>query len=142
MSVRRILDEKGRNVLTMGPQSTMREAAMLLHDQHVGAVIIVDFDEHIAGILAERDIVGSIARFGADCLDKPVSAFMWTKVYKCREEMTADEVMEMMSRHKARHIPVEKNGRLAGIISIGDVVKAHIRDIKSETEQIRAYIAS
>lgn len=142
MTVRRILDEKGRNVLTIGPQATVREAAKLLHDHRVGAVIIIGLDERIAGILAERDIVASIARDGVECLDRPVAAYMWTRVYTCREEMTADQVMEEMSRHKARHLPVEKNGRLAGIISIGDVVKAHIRDIRTEAEHIKAYIAS
>lgn len=142
MTVKRILEEKGRDVLTTGPHSTLRDAATLMQEHHVGAVIIVDFEEHIGGILAERDIVAAIAKHGAECLDKPVSSLMWRRVYTCREDMSVEEVMEMMSKHRARHLPVEKNGRLTGIISIGDVVKAHIRDIRSEADHIKAYIAS
>ena len=141
MIVAQILEEKGRNVLTMGLHATLREAAKLLHDHHVGAVIILDSNNHIAGILAERDIVAAIATKGPELLGKPVSSVMWKKVYRCTEDMSVEELMQMMSTHRARHIPVEKDGRLAGIISIGDVVKAHIRDIKTEAEHIKAYIA-
>lgn len=141
MTVKRILEEKGRNVLTAGPQATLRETAVMMHDNRIGAVIILDQGDRIAGIVAERDVVANIAKFGPSCLDKPVSSVMWTNVYRCTEDMTTDAVMEMMSTYRARHIPVEKDGKLAGIISIGDVVKAHIRDIKSEAEHIKAYIA-
>jgi CBS domain-containing protein len=124
MSVKAILDEKGRNVLTISPQATVREAAKTLHDHHIGAVIVIDKNERIVGILAERDIVSAIARFGTDCLDKSVSSVMWP-----------------MSAKRARHVPVEMNGHLVGIISIGDVVKAHIKAIEREAEEIKAYIA-
>jgi CBS domain-containing protein len=141
MSVKAILDEKGRAVLTCVPQMTIRDAAKTLHEHHVGALVIIDYDEHIVGILAERDIVAAIAKSGADCLDKPLSTIMWTNVYKCAEKNSVQSVMAMMSQHRARHIPVEERGRLVGIISIGDVVKAHIRHIENEAEQIKAYIA-
>ncbi len=141
MTVRRILEEKGRNVLTTGPDATLHQVASMLSEHHVGALIIVDFDQHIAGIVAERDIVGNIAKFGPDCLEEPVSSIMWKNVYRCSEETTVGELMELMSKHRARHIPVEKHGKLVGIVSIGDVVQAHIREIKSETEHIKAYIS-
>ena len=141
MSVKAILDEKGRNVLTISPQATVREAAKTLHDHHIGAVIVVDGGDHIVGILAERDIVSSIARFGADCLDKSVASIMWPNVHRCREDTSIGELMALMSAKRARHVPVEMNGHLSGIISIGDVVKAHIKAIEREAEEIKAYIA-
>jgi CBS domain-containing protein len=132
MSVKAILNEKGSNVITVTAQVTVQQAASLLHENHIGAVVVVDPEEHI---------VASIARYGAACLDKPVSSVMWQNVYCCREEMSVDSLMEMMSKFRARHLPVEREGRLAGIISIGDVVKYHIRAIENEAEQIKAYIA-
>ncbi|MCR6499513.1 CBS domain-containing protein [Shinella sp. CPCC 101442] len=142
MYVKTILDEKGRNVVTGGPQLTVRQAAVYLHENHIGAIVIVDRNDRIAGILTERDIVAAIARNGAECLDKPISSIMWGNVHRCSETETVEQLMEMMSTLRARHIPVEKDGRLVGIISIGDVVKSHIRAIKHEAEAIKAYIAS
>lgn len=141
MSVKAILNEKGHDVITVTEQVTVQQAATLLHENHIGAVVVVDPEEQIVGIMTERDIVASIARYGASCLDKPVSSVMWQNVYCCREEMSVDTLMEMMSKLRARHLPVEREGRLAGIISIGDVVKYHIRAIENEAEQIKAYIA-
>ncbi|RVQ00087.1 CBS domain-containing protein [Sinorhizobium meliloti] len=141
MSVKAILNEKGSNVVTVTAQVTVQQVATLLHENHIGAVVVVDTEEHIVGIMTERDIVASIARYGAACLDKPVSSVMWQNVYCCREEMSVDALMEMMSKFRARHLPVEREGRLAGIISIGDVVKYHIRAIENEAEQIKAYIS-
>ena len=141
MYVKTILDEKGRNVVTGGPQLTVRQAAVYLHENHIGAIVIVDRTDHIAGIVTERDIVAAVARNGADCMDKPISSIMWGNVYRCGETETVDELMERMSKLRARHIPVEKDGRLVGIISIGDVVKSHIRMIKHEADAIKAYIA-
>jgi CBS domain-containing protein len=141
MSVKAILNEKGHNVVTVTPNVTVQQAATFLHENRIGAVVVVDPDDHIMGILTERDVVASIAKYGAACLDKPVSSVMWQNVYCCREEMSVDTLMEMMSKLRARHLPVERDGQLAGIVSIGDVVKYHIRSIETETEQIKAYIA-
>ena len=141
MYVRTILDEKGRNVVTGGPQLTVRQAAVYLHENHIGAIVIVDRNDRISGIVTERDIVAAIARSGAECLDKPISSIMWGNVHRCDEDQTVDELMEMMSTLRARHIPVEKEGRLVGIISIGDVVKSHIRAIQHEADAIKAYIS-
>ncbi|MBB4187883.1 CBS domain-containing protein [Sinorhizobium terangae] len=141
MSVRAILNEKGHNVVTVTPDVTVHQAATILHGNRIGAVVVVDPDDHIVGILTERDVVAAIAKYGAACLDSSVSSVMWQNVYCCREEMSIAALMEMMSKLRARHLPVEKEGRLAGIVSIGDVVKHHIRAMEHETEQIKAYIA-
>ncbi len=142
MYVKAILDEKGRNVVTGGPQLTVRQAAVYLHENHIGAIVIVDRNDRIAGIATERDIVAAIARNGAECLDKPISSIMWGNVYRCGENQSVNDLMEMMSKLRARHIPVEKEGRLVGIVSIGDVVKSHIRAIQHEADAIKAYISS
>jgi CBS domain-containing protein len=141
MSVKAILNEKGRQVVTVDPQSMVRDAVGLLHENRIGAVIIVKPGDKIAGILTERDVVAAMAKFGAACLDKPVSAVMWSKVHSCNEEMSINDIMEIMNNMRARHLPVEKNGRLVGIVSIGDAVRHHIRAIEHEAEQIKAYIA-
>lgn len=141
MTVKAILKEKGNEVVTIVPATTLAEAATILHSRHIGAVVVVDDSQRIVGILAERDIVGAIAESGADCLGRPISEIMWTNVYRCSEDMTTDSLMQLMSSRRARHIPVERDGRLVGIISIGDVVKAHIRAIENEAEHIKAYIA-
>jgi CBS domain-containing protein len=141
MSVKAILDEKGRQVVTVDPQTKVRQAIGLLHENRIGAVIIVKPGDKIAGILTERDVVAAMAKFGADCLDKTVSAVMWSKVYSCTEDMTINDIMEIMNNMRARHLPVEKSGRLVGIVSIGDAVRHHIRAIEREAEQIKAYIA-
>ena len=141
MSVKAILNEKGRQVVTVDPQAKVRQVVALLSENRIGAVIIVKPGDKIAGILTERDVVAAMAKFGADCLDKTVSAVMWSKVHSCTEEMSIDDIMEIMNNMRARHLPVEKNGRLVGIVSIGDAVRHHIRAIEHEAEQIKAYIA-
>ncbi|MDO9415342.1 CBS domain-containing protein [Pararhizobium sp.] len=141
MSVRAILNEKGRNVVTVGSQMTIRQAAKFLNENHIGAVVIVDTGDKIGGILTERDIVAAVAQHGPEGLEKPVASVMWSNVFRCGEDTTIEDLMAMMSSKRARHIVVEKDGHLAGIISIGDVVKSHIRAIEQEAAHIKAYIA-
>ncbi|MCD2176826.1 CBS domain-containing protein [Rhizobium sp. C1] len=141
MNVKAILNEKGSDVVTIGPKATVADVAKVLHERRIGAVVVVDDSRRIVGIIAERDIVGAIADHGASCLSRSIADVMWSNVYRCTEDMTVDSLMQLMSARRARHIPVERDGRLVGIISIGDVVKAHIRAIESEAEHIKAYIA-
>lgn len=140
-SARSILDQKGRNVFTISPTVTLGEAARVLEEQKIGAVVVVGMENRIVGIFTERDVVRAIGSEGKDAYDQPVSAFMTANVYRCREETTVNELMEMMSSRRFRHVPVEDNGKLSGIISIGDVVKSRIREIEQEAEHIKAYIA-
>lgn len=141
MSVQAILNEKGRQVVTVDPQALVRQAVSLLHDNRIGAVVVVHPGDKVAGLLTERDVVAAMAKFGSECLEKPVTAVMWSKVHTCTEEMSINDIMEIMNDRRARHLPVERNGRLVGIVSIGDAVRHHIRAIESEAEQIKAYIA-
>lgn len=141
MHVRAILDEKGRNVLTIGPDATLEDAARVLQENRIGALVVLGMNEQIKGILSERDIVNAIARDGAEALKKTVSVAMTSNVHRCTEEMTVDALMSLMSEKRCRHIPVEADGKLAGMVSIGDVVKSRIREIEFEAQSIKAYIA-
>jgi CBS domain-containing protein len=140
-SARSILEQKGRNVITISPTVTLGEAAHVLEEHKIGAVVVVGMESRIVGIFTERDVVRAIGTAGKDAFDQPVSAFMTANVYRCREDTSVNELMEMMSSRRFRHVPVEDNGKLSGIISIGDVVKSRIREIEQEAEHIKAYIA-
>lgn len=142
MTVRSILDEKGRDVFTIGPDETLAAAIRLLAEKRIGAVVVLRTDGGIGGILSERDIVRALAEGGAAALTKPISAFMTSKVQVCREENTVNDVMEVMTRVRFRHLPVEREGKLVGLVSIGDVVKRRIEDVEREAEDIKAYIAT
>ena len=141
MHVRAILDEKGRNVLTIRPDATLQDAVRALHENRIGALVVLGVNEQIRGILSERDIINAVARHGAAALGKTVSTVMTSNVHRCTEDTTIDALMSLMSEKRCRHIPVEVSGKLAGMVSIGDVVKSRIREIELEADEIKAYIA-
>ena len=141
VSVKTILEEKGRDVVTLAPSATLAEAAGTLNDKRIGAVVIIGMEGRIAGIFTERDLVHAIARSGASALEQPVSSVMTSNVHRCHESTVIGELMEVMTARRFRHVPVETDGKLAGIISIGDVVKSRIRQVEQEAEEIKAYIA-
>ena len=142
MTVKAILQSKGHDVLTIGPNETLAEAIRLLAEHRIGALVITNGERHIVGILSERDIVRVIATEGAAALSQSVRNAMTAKVKSCNESSSVNEVMEIMTRGRFRHLPVEKNGQLDGIISIGDVVKRRIEDVEREAEEIKHYIAT
>ena len=142
MTVKSILEEKGREVVTLGPSETIENAIRTLAERRIGALVITSGDNRIAGILSERDVVRIIAAEGADALKKPLSAAMTSRVLTCTASHTVNDVMETMTEGRFRHLPVEVDGFLVGIVSIGDVVKRRIRDVEREAEDIKAYIAT
>ena len=142
MTVKAILDEKGRDVATMSPGKSLLDAAELLGEKRIGAVVITDALGKILGILSERDIVKFLAVDGQDALGMAVDDAMTRKVKTCSEANTVNEVMEIMTAGRFRHLPVEVDGKLGGIISIGDVVKRRIEDVEREADEIRNYIAA
>ncbi len=142
MNVKSILDQKGREVVTIAPDRTLADATHLLAEHRIGAVVVTGADGSIAGILSERDIVRTLGEDGASALDQAVSSAMTASVKICHEEHGINEVMEIMTRGRFRHLPVETDGRLAGIVSIGDVVKRRIEDVEREAAEIRNYIAT
>lgn len=142
MTVRSILDRKGSDVVTLEPEQTLARAAQLLGARRIGAVVIVDGERRIVGILSERDIVRVIGEAGGDALGLRVDQVMTSKVTTCGEAHTVNHVMEVMTQGRFRHLPVERDGKLAGIISIGDVVKRRLEEVQREADQIREYIAT
>jgi CBS domain-containing protein len=142
MTVKAILEEKGHDVYTIGPNEKLSEAIRVLAEHRIGALVITSAERKIIGILSERDIVRVIAKQGAAALDHTVRSVMTAKVKVCNERHTVNEVMEIMTRGRFRHLPVEKDGVLDGLVSIGDVVKKRIEDVEKEAEEIRTYIAT
>ncbi|MBW3098215.1 CBS domain-containing protein [Pseudohoeflea coraliihabitans] len=142
MKVRQILDEKGRDVVTVPREMELISAARFLSEQKIGAVVVSDGADGIAGILSERDIVRAVSEKSAAALEASAATFMTKEVVTCSEEHTVNQVMEIMTRGRFRHLPVVENGKIVGIISIGDVVRRRIEEIEREAEEIKAYIAS
>jgi CBS domain-containing protein len=142
MTVKAILSRKGRDVLTIAPTANLSEAVKLLAERRIGAVIVTGPDDRVAGILSERDIVRTLAARGPAALDDNVAAVMTRKVTTCTEADTIAAIMERMTAGKFRHMPVLDQGKLAGVISIGDVVKYRLHEIEGETEALREYIAT
>ncbi len=141
MTVASILNDKGRDVFNERASAALGDICKKLGTHGVGAIVITSEKGVIEGIISERDIVKAIAREGVSVLDRPVSEFMTRAVVTCTEEEHVNEVMARMSSGRFRHVPVKKNGVLAGLISIGDVVKYRIAQIEREAEDMRSYIA-
>lgn len=142
MIVNGILSIKGRNVVTIGPNQTIGEAARILSEKRIGALLVQDGQKPFLGIVSERDIVRAISARGAGALDEPVSGFMTEKVTTCTTQTPINDVMEVMTQGKFRHVPVVEGGTLLGIVSIGDVVKMRLEEIEAEAQAIRDYIAT
>jgi CBS domain-containing protein len=140
MTVKAILCRKGNNVVTIEPTATLASALKVLAENRIGAVLITGADQQMLGILSERDIVWAMAERGARALDQPVGQVMTRKVVTCTESETVGEIMERMTAGKFRHVPVLDRGRLAGIISIGDVVKFRLGEMEHESNALREYI--
>ncbi len=139
MTVRSILDTKGHNILSVEPDTKLSAAIKILGERKIGAVLVMSQGK-VDGILSERDIVRVLAERGAKVLDEPVSAVMTRKVVSCRESDTVGGIMEMMTIGKFRHLPVVEDGRVVGLISIGDVVKWRVLEYEREQEALRDYI--
>jgi CBS domain-containing protein len=140
MTVRAILDTKGHQVEGIQPGATLSAAVKLLGEKKIGAVLVLNVAGRIEGILSERDIVRVLSERGASVLDEPVSNVMTRKVVSCRQSDTVSGIMEMMTLGKFRHLPVVEDGKVVGLISIGDVVKWRVREYETEQEALREYI--
>jgi CBS domain-containing protein len=139
MTVRAILDTKGHQIESVEPDARLSVAIKTLAERKIGAVLVIS-QGRIEGILSERDIVRVLGERGAAVLDEPVSAVMTRKVVSCRQADTVAAIMEMMTSGKFRHLPVVEDGRVVGLISIGDIVKWRVREYEAEQEALREYI--
>ena len=141
MIVSHILAQKGRDVATVSAEASVTDAVQILGARKVGALVVSNPGRDILGIISERDVVKLIARAGVGALGEPVSRHMTAKVISCAPDDTIGTVMERMTAGRFRHMPVEEGGKLAGIISIGDVVKHRVAEIEADAKALRDYIA-
>ncbi len=141
MQVRQVIAQKELDVVTTRPEASIAEAAALLKEKNIGAVVVTKSDGAISGILSERDIVRGLPDHGGKLLDKKVADLMTKEVTTCTPEDRIEDIMKLMTSGRFRHLPVVADGRLAGIISIGDVVKNRLRELESETSDLRQYIS-
>ena len=139
MTVRAILDTKGHQIQSVEPDDKLSAAIKILAERKIGAVLAIS-KGRIEGILSERDIVRVLGERGAAALDEPVSAVMTRKVVSCKQSDTVAAIMEMMTMGKFRHLPVIEEGIVAGLISIGDIVKWRVMEYEMEQEALREYI--
>ena len=127
-------------VFTAAPEDSVRDLLRSLADHNVGALVVVAGDA-VAGVVSERDVVRRLAADGADILDRPVREIMTTEVVTCASSDPIDRVAETMTQRRIRHMPVVDEGRLAGIVSIGDVVSHRMRQLESDRGQLEQYIS-
>jgi CBS domain-containing protein len=140
MLVKNILVGKRGNVVTIEPTADLTAAVKLLAERRIGAVVILGADNRIVGILSERDIVRVLAEHGPTALNQPVGQVMTRDVKTCSEDDTIGGLMSRMTTGKFRHMPVVEQGKLIGIVSIGDVVKNRVEEIEHEAEALREYV--
>ena len=142
MSVARILARKGRCVVTTRPGRTLHEVAKELVLHNIGALVVVDANDDVLGLISERNIVEAFASRGIDALLDSASSHMEANPRFAHEDDTVDQTMETMTLERRRHLPVLRDGRLSGIVSIGDVVKYRLDAIEAERSELREYIAT
>jgi CBS domain-containing protein len=141
MTIAAILREKGDDVVHVSPQASLRELIDILTEKRIGAVPVIEGDQ-VAGIMSERDVIQALKRLGPAALDRPVREMMTTPPITVDPETSLLAGLSLMTRRRIRHLPVMRDGRMVGFVSIGDLVKARIDRIESEAEAMRAYIAS
>ena len=140
MFVSDILRTKGNVIHSGTPDMTVARAASEMTGRKIGSLLVLDGEAGIAGILSERDIVRGLATFGAECLDGPVSQLMTRGVTTTVPGATIAQAMEIMTQGRFRHLPVMEGGKLAGMISIGDVVKYRLAEATREVEEMQKYV--
>ena len=141
MNVQSILGHKGSDVAIVGQRATLADAAAQLRDRKVGALVVSDDGRHIDGIVSERDVVRALASHGAATLGRTVASAMSATVVTCRPDDSVEELMSSMTERRIRHLPVvDDDGLLAGIVSIGDVVKSRLGQLQGENEALTEYI--
>lgn len=141
MNVEQLLSGKGHDVISVQPHRTLSEAIRTLSEKRIGAVVVMGADGALVGILSERDIIRALGELGPGALESAVSRSMTSKVVTCRPQTSVDELMEIMTTGRFRHVPVVENGRVTGLVSIGDVVKHRVAAIEAESQAMRDYIA-
>lgn len=141
MIVSQILKSKAdHGIISVKPTDHVRDAVKLLSEKRIGTVVVSADGASLDGILSERDVVREMGRRGTSCLDEPVSALMTARLVTCAPGDSADAVMEMMTNGRFRHVPVLDGGKMIGLISIGDVVKARLSELAMEKDALQGMI--
>ena len=141
MNVETILRNKGNSVATIRPDATVAEAVDILNRKRIGALVVSEDGHGVDGILSERDIVIALAVHGEDLLSRPVGEIMTRTVVTCEPSDTVGALMAEMTNRRIRHFPVVADGRLRGIVSIGDLVKSRLDEVEFEANSLRSFIA-
>ncbi len=142
MNAAAILQSKGHEVVTINPEDTMLVAAKVLDQHRIGAVVVTETNGTVCGVLSERDVARQVARQGMDALQRPVSECMSRNVITAKLDDSLDTLLSRMTDRRVRHLPVMDQGKLVGVISIGDVVKRKITETEAEAEAMKAYITA
>ena len=142
MSVQDILETKGSKVISIGEDDTLREAIGLLNQHNIGVIVVVDDQGNLSGILSERDIIRRSLTQETGFRDEKVSKSMTNNVLTIGPDASIDDVMEIMTSSRIRHVPVVEDGQLRGLVSIGDVVKRIIADTEKEIDLLKEYIST
>ncbi|MGI8613087.1 MAG: CBS domain-containing protein [Nocardioidaceae bacterium] len=141
MRISDVLHAKGSaDVVTIRPDAAVRELLVVLSDHNVGALVVSEDGVRPVGIVSERDVVRRLLQ-GDDVLDRDVASIMTVDIRACQPDDSLDDLMRLMTEHRVRHVPVVTEGRLAGIISIGDVVKVKMSELQFERDQLNSYVA-
>lgn len=140
MRIADVLKTKGSTVATVEPGTTVTELLALLANHNIGAMVVLAADGSVAGIVSERDVVRRLNDQGAVLLDRSVMDIMTSEVVTCDPDDSVDSLTVLMTERRIRHVPVVTNGRLTGIVSIGDVVKSRIKKLEEDQQQLEAYI--
>lgn len=140
MRVSEVLRRKGAAVVTIEPDRSVRELLGLLAEHAIGAVVVSEDGASVAGIVSERDVVRRLHLYGEEVLEGPVAAIMTADVETCAPPDELEHLMEVMTEQRIRHLPVLEEGRLVGLVSIGDVVKHRISEVQAERDHLSAYI--
>lgn len=142
MTVRKILNLKGSDVVTIAPEQNLHAAIALLAERRIGALIVTEKTGEVVGVLSERDILRLLSNKDNNRFDNTVASAMTSAVKSCKPDDTIQHIMQLMTTGRFRHMPVVENGRLAGVISIGDVVKLRLEEMEQESEHLKQYIAT
>ena len=142
MIVSQILTEKGSQVYTVSKEVKISNISDILASKRIGAVVVVDKNGVVEGIISERDIVRGLANHGAGVLEISAAKLMTTNVITRGVDAHIDELMREMSNSRIRHLPIVDDGQLAGLISIGDVVKSRVGELEAEGDMLRDYITT
>lgn len=141
MLVSGLLKSKGPGVVTVAPGTTATDVVAVLAERRIGAVVVSADGRSIDGVVSERDVVRALAERGLGAMDAEASSIMTSEVVTCEPDTTVEQLMQLMTERRIRHIPVVADGALSGIVSIGDVVKDRISDLETETQVLHEYIA-